>query len=311
MEDARPSRESPDARRILVAGCGYVGSALAERLSAQGHTVFALRRSDGPWPAGARGVRADLADPESLAALPQRLDVVVYAAAADGFDDGRYRAAYVDGPRNLIDALSRAGQSLRRFLFTSSTAVYAQQEGEWVDESSPTEPGGFSGRRLLEGEAVVRGAPWPGVVLRLGGIYGPGRTRLVEGVRSGRARLRTGPPLYTNRIHRDDCAGALAHLLALPRPDPVYVGVDREPADEADVLRWLAARLGVPAPPVAEDGSEIPTGGAPRRARGSKRCSSALLVASGYAFRFPTFREGYAALIEAGDAGLPRAADAR
>jgi nucleoside-diphosphate-sugar epimerase len=309
VEDARPGSETAAARRVLVAGCGYVGRALAEALAAQGHEVFALRRSDGPWPAGARGVRADLADPASLAALPPGLDAVVYAAAADGFDDAAYRAAYVDGPRNLVDALRRAGQPLGRFLFTSSTAVYAQQGGEWVDESSPTEPEGFSGRRLRQGEAVVHGAPWPGVVLRLGGIYGPGRTRLVESVRSGRARLRPGPPLYTNRIHRDDCAGALAHLLALPRPDPVYVGVDREPADEADVLRWMASRLGVPAPAVSEDHAEIAAGGAPRRVRGSKRCSSARLAASGYALRFPTYREGYAALIEAGGAATAGEAD--
>jgi nucleoside-diphosphate-sugar epimerase len=279
--------------RVLVAGCGYVGSALAEQLAARGDEVFALRRSDGPWPAGARGVRADLRDPGSLAALPRALDAVVYAAAADRFDDDAYRAAYADGPRNLWAALAAAGQRLRRAVFVSSTAVHAQDGGEWVDETSPTEPAGFSGRRLLEGERALGEAPGRGVVLRLGGIYGPGRTRLVESVRSGTARLRPGPPHYTNRIHRDDCAGALAHLLALDDPDAVYVGVDREPAAENDVLTWIAARLGRPLPPA---GDAAP---AARRPRGSKRCSSARLVASGYAFRFPTYREGYGALIEA------------
>jgi nucleoside-diphosphate-sugar epimerase len=283
--------------RVLVAGCGYVGAPLAGALAASGHAVFALRRSDGPWPPGATGVRADLCDPASLDALPPDLDAVVYAASADAFDDDAYRRAYVDGPRNLFAALARKGERARRFVFVSSTAVYGQQEGEWVDESSPTEPPGFSGRRLLEGERIVLDAPRRGVVLRLGGIYGPGRTSLVESVRSGRARLRPGPPHYTNRIHRDDCAGALAHLLALPEPAPLYLGVDREPADEAEVLRWIAARLGMPPPPVAEGERGGVPPAAPRRARGSKRCSSARLLASGLRLRFPTYREGYGALI--------------
>ena len=129
------------------------------------------------------------------------------------------------------------------------------------------------------------------VALRLGGIYGPGRTRAVELVRSGRARRRPEPH-FTNRIHRDDAAGAIRHLLTIDAPQPVYLGVDTEPADEAAVYAWLAARLGVE-PPAVQDGD------AALRARdvGSKRCSSARLQRSGYAFRYPTFREGFAALL--------------
>jgi nucleoside-diphosphate-sugar epimerase len=179
---------------------------------------------------------------------------------------------------------------VRRFVFVSSTGVYAQQDGSWVDEDTPAEPREFSDRALLDGERAVLGGPLPATVLRLGGIYGPGRTRLIESVRRGEARVRPG--LYTNRIHRDDAAGALAHLLALAEPAPVYLGVDDEPAAEADVLNWIADRLGLPRPPASR---AVPHDRLEHR--GNKRCRNARLRGSGYGFRYPTFREGYASLM--------------
>ena len=152
-----------------------------------------------------------------------------------------------------------------------------------MDEASATEPADFGGRRLLEGEALVAAAPFPGTVLRLGGIYGPGRRSLIERARSGAA----GGPAFTNRIHRDDAAGALAHLARLPAAAPCYVGVDSEPATEAEVLAWLARRLGAPAasaPPAPPP--------APRRARGSKRCRNALPARLGVPLPLPQLPGG-------------------
>jgi nucleoside-diphosphate-sugar epimerase len=145
---------------------------------------------------------------------------------------------------------------------------------------------------VLEGERLLLEGPFPATVLRFGGIYGPGRTSLIERVRQGLATCRDGPPLYTNRIHREDCAGALQHLMTSPHPDEIYLSVDYEPADQCDVLRWLADQLGAP-PPRVETPAEDDT----RRQRTNKRCRNAKLVASGYVFRYPTFREGYAALL--------------
>jgi nucleoside-diphosphate-sugar epimerase len=279
--------------RILIAGCGYVGTALGRRLAASDDEVWGLRRSPGGLPPEIRPLAADLGELDSLAGLPPGLDVVIYAASAAGPTDDAYRAAYVDGLANLIQALVAGGQRPRRLLFTSSTAVYGQVGGEWVDEGSPTRPKAFSGRRLLEAEAVAAAAPFPAVVLRLAGIYGPGRTWLIDAVRRGEARCDDGPPIYTNRIHRDDAAGALAHLIALPEPDPLYLGVDCEPAERCEVLRWLAARLGAPPPAI---GPAETAGGGPRRG-GNKRCSNARLLASGYRFTYPSFRQGYGAML--------------
>jgi nucleoside-diphosphate-sugar epimerase len=276
----------------LVAGAGYVGEALARALLAAGHEVVVLRRSESPPPPGARAFRADLTLPGALDALPAA-DLVFYTAGADERSDEAYRRAYVEGVARLIERFAREPEPPRRLLFTSSTAVYGQQDGEWVDESSEAVPADFAGRSLLQGEALVLSAPFPGTVLRLGGIYGPGRTSLVERARSGA----TGGPSYTNRIHRDDAAGALAHLALLPAAEPRYVGVDCEPAREDEVLAWLARRLGAPAGSAPDAAPP-----APRRARGSKRCRNALLLASGYRFRYPTYREGYGALLDGRDA---------
>src|SRR5919108_4320728 len=277
---------------ILIAGCGYVGTALGLRLTAAGYDVWGIRRSAEGLPSRIRFLAADLTAPETLQDLPPALDVVFYTAAPNGSDEAAYRAVYVDGLRHLLEALVRQHQSPRRDLLTSSTAVYAQSSGEWVDETSPTEPQHFRGCRVLEAERLLLDGPFPATVLRLGGIYGPGRTSLIERVRQGLATCRDGPPLYTNRIHRDDCAGALHHLMTLPQPDSRYIGVDHEPVDYCDLLRWLAAQLGAP-PPRVEASSGLDT----RRHRTNKRCRHDKLIASGYVFRYPTFREGYVALL--------------
>jgi nucleoside-diphosphate-sugar epimerase len=280
---------------ILIAGCGYVGTALGMRLAAAGHAVWGMRRAAEDLPPNIRHLAGDLSVPQTLQDLPPGLEVVFYTAAPNGADDAAYRAIYVDGLRHLLEALARQGQSPRRVFLTSSTAVYAQSAGEWVDESSPTAPTHFTGGRVLEGERLLLDGPFPATVVRFGGIYGPGRTSLIERVRQGLAACREGPPLYTNRIHRDDCAGALHHLMTLSDPEALYVAVDHEPADYCDVLRWLAGQLGAPMPRV-----EAAPGADTRRHRTNKRCRNGKLVASSYIFQYPTFREGYAELL-AGD----------
>jgi len=283
--------------RVLICGCGYVGSALGLLLAAEGHEVFGLRRDPSKLPRAITPVRADLSVSLAFDVLPPDLDVVVYAVSpstAGGSDrDDAYRAAYVDGPRNLLAALE-AQASIRRLLFVSSTGVYGQTGGEWVDEASPTEPKTVSGKLLLEGERLVLAGPVPAIVLRLGGIYGPGRTGMIE--RAPEAPP-GGPPRYANRIHRDDCAGAILHLLALPNPDPIYLGVDGDPADRRTVAVWLAARLHrTPASRAAHPKTS--------RARSNKRCSNEKLLASGYALRYPTFREGFATLLDGETQGV-------
>jgi nucleoside-diphosphate-sugar epimerase len=224
--------------------------------------------------------------------LPESVDFVFYTAAAGKSDGDTYRAIYVEGVKHILQVLLGRDQLIKRFFYTSSTSVYGQQRGEWVNEDSPTEPTNFSGRLLLEGEQIVSNALCATTSIRFGGIYGPGRYRLIDRVKNGGA-CKSEPPLYTNRIHRDDCAGMLRHLFELDRPKNLYVGVDCEPATECEVMGWLAARLGVAHPECVgcEEGDMVWT-------RGNKRCDNARLLASGYQFRYPTFREGYMAVLQ-------------
>jgi len=277
--------------RVLIAGCGYVGEALGTRLLADGHEVWGVRRNPRSLAPGIESIAADLGQAGDLANLPGGIDFAVYLVSPNGSEDALYRRAYVDGLRGLLSALHRSGQR-PRLLFASSTAVYRQCAGEWVDESSETAPGHWSGKRLLEGEQIALQALPCATVVRFGGIYGPRRTYLIDRVRSGRATYRSNPPQFTNRIHRDDCAGVLRHLMKLEKPESIYLAVDNEPAEERVVLFWLAGVMGSPEPREAGKAEES------ERPRGNKRCRNARLVQSGYRFRYPTFREGYSAVLE-------------
>lgn len=276
---------------LLIAGCGDVGSRLAEQLIALGWPVHGLRRTVAALPAGVLPVAGDLQQAARPAAWPQgELDYLVYCAAASQHDEAGYRLAYVEGLRHVLAWLAQSGQRPRRLLFVSSSSVYAQADGGWVDESSPAAAPGYSGQIMLEAERLALDSGIPATRVRLTGIYGPGREWLLKQVRMG-YRVVSEPPLYGNRIHADDAAGLLAFLLQADARgvalDDCYIGVDDEPAALHEVMGWLRERLGV------SHWSEEST----VRRSGSKRCSNVRARALGWAPRYPSYREGYAALL--------------
>lgn len=272
-----------------MAGLGDVGGRAAARLVEQGHEVVGVRRSAVPGPDGVTMVRGDLTDDRLARDLPDvPFDRVLVTVSADGRNPHLYRSAYLEGPVTLLAGLARRGDPVARVVFTSSSAVYGQRDDEWVDEGSPTEPNSATGAVLVEAEAAIAGSAFPATALRLTGIYGPGRTRLVELVRRGEAVVGSQPS-WTNRIHAADAVAACVRLLELgPDAPAVVIGTDDEPADRATVYRWLAVQLGVPGPTVEDQ--RAPT-------RGSKRCRNALLRSLGWRPTYPTFREGYAELL--------------
>ncbi|WP_295472439.1 NAD-dependent epimerase/dehydratase family protein [uncultured Pseudomonas sp.] len=279
------------APTLLIAGCGDIGSRLAAQLLPQGWAVHGLRRQVAALSAGVCGVAADLFQPHRPVAWPTgAIDYLVYCATPTERDEAGYRQAYVQGLRHVLSWLREAGQAPRRVIFVSSSSVYAQSEGEWVDETSPAEAERFSGQVLLEAEGVALGCEWPASVVRLTGIYGPGRNDLSSKVRQG-YRVALEPPVYANRIHADDAAGLLAHLLQADARGVVledcYLGVDDAPAPLAEVVAWMREYLGV------THWSEQET----LRRAGSKRCSNARARALGWVPRYPDYRAGYAALL--------------
>lgn len=276
-------------RKILIAGCGYVGTALGMRLAAAGDRVWGLRRNIGKLPEAIHPLQADLRDAERMAALKLDADAAVYCPSPQGSSDHAYQAVCAEGLQNFLEALKTSTRPLSRLVIVSSTRVYGQSDGEWVDEEAPAESADFRARRLREAEALARGSGFPCVVVRLGGIYGPGRPGALDRALAGLPVTTGGQPLYGNRIHRDDAAGILAHVLNLPQPAPFYLGVDSDPASREEVRAWLSRRIGreIPAPDKGPEESD----------RSNKRCSNKRILASGYVFAYPTFREGFDAML--------------
>jgi nucleoside-diphosphate-sugar epimerase len=281
--------------RLLVAGCGDLGTRVALLATARGATVFGLRRDAARVPAPITAIAGDLARGDW--AVPDALDTVVLcvapgrearAAKSPAERAAVYEATYLAGARGLVAALKRADARPRRIVFTSSTGVYGADDGRVVDEDTPPEPSEATGRVLLATEEFLATSGFPSTALRLGGIFGPGRTRLVEQVLNGEAHYGVSPPRFTNRIHVDDAAAAVVHLLELADAPAVVCGVDDTSATEGEVLVWLARRLG------ALDPRPLP-GRSPHGA--GKRVSNARLRASGFRCSYPSFREGYEALI--------------
>jgi nucleoside-diphosphate-sugar epimerase len=275
------------SERILLAGCGDLGERVAQRLRAHGDEVWALRRQ--PPVRGGHGIhwlRGDLTDPASLRELPAGITRLVYLPAPATRDKAAYRAIFVDGLRYLLDALDR--RKLARVLFVSSSAVYGEHDGDWVDEATPTDPPGFNGAVLLEAEQWLAEQSLPSTVLRLAGLYGPGRLQLIERLRAGQLRVPRETPHWANRIHVDDAAAAVAHLLQLKSPQPLYLGVDDTPMPLDELYDFLAALIDAP----------LPAEGAAPTGVGSKRLRNARLRASGWAPQWPDAREGYAALLD-------------
>ncbi|MHA6479089.1 NAD-dependent epimerase/dehydratase family protein [Stutzerimonas sp. KH-1] len=275
---------------VLIAGCGDVGSRLGLQLGRDGWRVYGLRRNAAELPVPILPVKGDLTDPTCPRCWPNGgLDYLVYAASATEHDEAGYRQAYVEGLRNVLRWLRQHEQQPRRLLFVSSTGVYAQRDGEWIDEDSPTEPTGFTGQVMLEAEQLALGCGLPATCVRMGGLYDPSRPWLQNQVRAG-LRVERDPPQYSNRIHRDDAAALLAFLLQSDASgaalQPCYLGVDDDPAPLHEVVDWLRERLGV---------THWAEQSMTRRA-GSKRCSNARARALGWKPRFASYRDGYAAL---------------
>lgn len=280
---------SSSPEKLLIIGCGDIGQRLAQQLSPNRYQVTGLRRhppADLPY----LHYRAcDVTQTEQFDALlgSEAFDVIVISMTPAERSDKGYEQAYVQTCRTLVAGLKQHHRQPRLILFVSSTAVYAQNDGSWVDELSPTDPDSYSGKRLLEAEQVIRESGFTHSCVRFSGIYGPGRNRLIEQVKQQRA---SASPHYTNRIHADDCAGVLAHLIELQHKQdlaPVYLATDSSPTPMVEVVSWIAGQLGIVdflAPDAVNE-------------RGNKRISNQRLLATGYSFRYPDFRAGYAGLI--------------
>jgi nucleoside-diphosphate-sugar epimerase len=280
----------------LIFGCGYLGRRVAAAWLKAGETVYAVTRSSQRASefeaAGLKPITADVTRPATLVHLPA-VDTVLYAV---GFDRAALKSiheVYVDGLRNVLDALP---QETGRLIYVSSTGVYGQTDGDWVDEESPCRPERAGGRACLEAERLIQAhaiAP-RSVILRLAGLYGPGRIPRQDELRAG---LPISAPTdgCLNLIHVDDAVSVVLAAEQRAQIPNLFTISDGAPAERRAYYEEVAHLLRAPPPQFAapETGSPAAT-----RAQSDKRVSNAHMLAElGVKLTYPSYREGLAAIL--------------
>ena len=263
---------------VLIAGCGYVGTAAAKLFAQDGWNVIGWTRTElcsGKGQAAIALRAVDISDLETVRRHAFAADVVVHCASSGG---SSYRRVYRDGAANLAACFPAA-----RLMFTSSTSLYSQTDGSSVTEESVAQPDSENAEILLEAEKIVLDND--GVVLRVAGIYGPGRSFLLRTIMN---RDAISGDRLVNQVHRDDIASAILFLarFGIVNPPRIFNVVDDTPAPRKEILQWLSARLGLP---LSNSASSANTKGR----RSNKRVSNAKLRALGWAPAYPSYGEGF------------------
>lgn len=277
--------------KILIAGCGDLGIRLAHQLGEFSTVqVTGLRRTPDAtlsMPKNFQWIRGDLTQDNTLTHLPHDFTHIVFAAAPNARTPADYESVYLHGLQQVIQTC--ASPALKRIVFISSTAVYSNHGDQWVDETTPTAPIHFNGKTLCAAEQWLKeygvNHHIDTLSLRLSGIYGPGRHFLLDRLRLGQASAPLGDAHWVNRIHVEDAAAAIVHLLSINQPAATYLVTDSTPLPMRTLYEALAKCVGGPCPPV---------GPAPAMV-GSKRLSNKRLLSTGFKLRWPDSREGYAA----------------
>ena len=273
--------------KILIVGTGYVGTACAERFLAANENVLCRTFSEESAAAlrkkGLLAISGDCALEESWRDFRFKPDVVLYCPSTRGGDAEAYWQTYVRGMERTLQHVPEE----TRLFYTSSTSVYAQDDGSWVDESSPLAPLAETSKVLLEAERLAISAG--GVALRLSAIYGPGRLALRDRLLGGAAQLPANGERVLNQIHREDVVGAVQFLIN--RRDVganVFNVTDDYPTGYREIYAWLCKKYNKPMPLTATEDT------LKKRGFTNKRVSNKKLRALGWEPQFSSFREGYA-----------------
>jgi nucleoside-diphosphate-sugar epimerase len=284
----------------LILGCGYLGRRVADRWRVLGHEVLGVvshaEHARQIAAAGILPILADVTEPATLRALPPA-ETALYCVGYDPAGRKSRREVYVEGLGNVLRALAPV---TRRIIFISSTGVFGEAGGEWLDEESPCRPAREAARALLAAEQQLLAHPLGdlAVVLRLAGLYGPGRLPQAVEIRSGRP-LTAAERCWVNLIHVDDAAAVVVAAEARARPPRTYLVSDGHPVQRREYLGRLAELLGAP-PPVFCPGKPASSG----RGAGQKRVRNTRMLAElGVRLLYPSYREGLAAAVRDGMTG--------
>ena len=278
--------------KILIIGCGSIGTQLAHNLAAKGHDVTGLKRNPPKLDIGEINYfTADISLAYQLEELPLDFEFIYFIVSPDGRNKESYQAIYEIGLTNLIDRFAKEGAS-PNWIFVSSTSVYGQSEGEWVDEESIAQPDNITSQYIRQAEQKLMDLNPQNIVVRFSGIYGPGREYLLRMAKQ-QSVIQKDPPYYTNRIHQQDCIGVLIFLLeqslAGGTLEQCYWASDDDPATMWDVMSWLTEHLSCKPPEIKVNDKEVGM---------NKRCNNQRLKTLGYHFQYPDFKVGYLELIK-------------
>lgn len=276
---------------LLIVGCGDLGRRTGLSLLAEGWKIDAVRRNTPHEDSALQWHSADYTTGGSLAFIESLAPTFVLATFTPAsMNDEGYRRGFRNAAHNLLEGLG--SHRCRHLFMVSSTRVYAEADGGWVDEASPLATADPRAQAIIDAEQLLLTSRHPTTIVRAGGIYGNPISRLLDRIKGGRLTP-AHPVRYTNRIHREDLSGFIAHLLKCANRgqslESVYNAVDNSPAPAHEVDRWLAGLMGVNAGAESAIGRISPSG--------HKRCRNDRLRASGYPLLYSDFRAGYAALL--------------
>lgn len=276
---------------VLIVGCGYLGLRVASRFASAGHRVYATTRSASRADAfigqGFQPILCDLTGSQNDSPVFPKVDVLVWALARDRSASQSMHQVYVGGLKNLLALVPPPG----RWVHVSSSSVYEQTDGGWIDETADTAPHEESGRVILESETVLRTARPDAIILRFSGIYGPGRWLRSQSLKAGEPIVGDCEK-WLNLIHVDDGATAVVAAAERAATGRVYNICDDEPVRRRDFYRLMAERLGAPEPRFLP----LPPGAAtPPHERGNRRIRNRRLREElGVDLQYPTYRDGLA-----------------
>lgn len=317
--------------KVLFAGCGDIGvraiRQIQQKIPSLNWEYLAVRRNTSRLPVDITSVSGDIRDTKFLASLlaSEQFTALVVSLTPEQMTDEGYRESYVVAARSIQTAVAQCTEPPHLVIWISSTGVYGESDGEWVDEQTLIIPSSFRGKRLREAEEVIAGLSVPSSIVRFSGIYGSGRHRLMNQVRDSHCVPAT-PVVWTNRIHSEDCAGFIVHLLQQfvsgCKLENQYIATDNEPAKRYEVQQWLAQEIGVD----HDEGAavshtvdsleskylmgEIKSGAKEDKAKvikspaGNRRCRNQRMRATGYQLKYPSYREGYRALLLEGSSSI-------
>lgn len=283
----------------LVVGCGYLGRRVAALWRQQDPEVFVLTRSserarefeqEGYLP-----LVGDITQADSLPPLPD-VDSALFAVGFDRTAGYAIDEVYVNGLRNTLRAAGEVG----RWVYISSTGVYSQNTGEWVDETAETQPTRAGGRASLAAEQLLTSSSLAErvFILRLAGIYGPGRVPNRQALQAGEP-IRSPSQGYLNLIHVEDAAQIVVATAAQLTPPQLLLVADGSPVLRQTYYETIAQLIDAPTPNFVTPDPDAP---ATARAAADKRiCNTRLVTNLGYQFQYPSYREGLTAILADAD----------